>query len=393
MDYLTVKEAAKKWNISERCVQNYCANEKIPGAKCLGKQWLIPISTEKPIDGRLKNIRKQPEISTYHFPLFVHSSYFSNTSELSAEENTLYDAEMSYLTGDYVDCILKCRQLQSESISTSVIFGAHFVIGHASMLLGLYTDYENSILGMEKIIKKETIHKEDYKLLLVGLRSHATRNFTLVQDIDPNKLSYNALYYYRYLLMMAALVNLTIESKNAVNTFLSFLRELEIKGITPTTLCVNCILSFLYKRLGEADKQKIYMQKACDIAAKTNFNSLFIKYYLIQPQLMDECLIKGHADYIAVLKNMESDIMLKWLVVHKLSSGFSPLPDFTIEQNEILILMPGSVPLERIAKIKNISLQKAEEIVNEILQISGVNSIDKLTKYARERFKEMPKEM
>jgi len=48
---------------------------------------------------------------------------------------------------------------------------------------------------------------------------------------------------------------------------------------------------------------------------------------------------------------------------NKIPSGFAPLPDFTIEQNEILVLMPGSVPLETIAKIKNIPLQKVEEVV------------------------------
>ena len=31
MNYLSVAETAKKWNISERSVRNYCAQERIPG--------------------------------------------------------------------------------------------------------------------------------------------------------------------------------------------------------------------------------------------------------------------------------------------------------------------------------------------------------------------------
>ena len=39
---------AKKWNMSERTVRNYCANSKIPGAFLTGKTWSIPENAEKP---------------------------------------------------------------------------------------------------------------------------------------------------------------------------------------------------------------------------------------------------------------------------------------------------------------------------------------------------------
>lgn len=48
MNYLSVAETAKKWNISERSVRNYCAQERIPGAVLIGKTWHIPENMEKP---------------------------------------------------------------------------------------------------------------------------------------------------------------------------------------------------------------------------------------------------------------------------------------------------------------------------------------------------------
>ena len=48
MNYLSVAETAKKWNISERSVRNYCAQERIPGAVLIGKTWHIPENAEKP---------------------------------------------------------------------------------------------------------------------------------------------------------------------------------------------------------------------------------------------------------------------------------------------------------------------------------------------------------
>ncbi len=48
MKYLSVTEIAKKWNISERSVRNYCALGKIDGAFLTGKTWNIPEDAQKP---------------------------------------------------------------------------------------------------------------------------------------------------------------------------------------------------------------------------------------------------------------------------------------------------------------------------------------------------------
>ena len=48
MRYLSVAEIAKKWNISERSVRNYCAHGRVQGAFLTGKIWNIPENAEKP---------------------------------------------------------------------------------------------------------------------------------------------------------------------------------------------------------------------------------------------------------------------------------------------------------------------------------------------------------
>ncbi len=50
---------AKKWNMSERTVRNYCANDKIPGAFLTGKTWNIPENAEKP--ERKNKRRNEPQ--------------------------------------------------------------------------------------------------------------------------------------------------------------------------------------------------------------------------------------------------------------------------------------------------------------------------------------------
>ena len=48
MQYRSVNEIAKKWNVSERSVRNYCAQGRVDGAFLTGKTWNIPENAEKP---------------------------------------------------------------------------------------------------------------------------------------------------------------------------------------------------------------------------------------------------------------------------------------------------------------------------------------------------------
>jgi len=57
LDWITPKQVAKQWGITERQVQSLCTRGKIPDVVRLGRSWLIPKSASKPIDGRTKAAR------------------------------------------------------------------------------------------------------------------------------------------------------------------------------------------------------------------------------------------------------------------------------------------------------------------------------------------------
>ena len=61
MEYLTVKEMAERWEISSRMVSIYCKEGRIPGAIKKGNLWLLPEDTERPIDNRKYNGKKNNE--------------------------------------------------------------------------------------------------------------------------------------------------------------------------------------------------------------------------------------------------------------------------------------------------------------------------------------------
>jgi len=59
MDFISAKEAAEKWGISERRIQKLCEQNRIPGAIRFVRVWAIPKDAYKPKDGRLKKLDKE----------------------------------------------------------------------------------------------------------------------------------------------------------------------------------------------------------------------------------------------------------------------------------------------------------------------------------------------
>lgn len=52
MEYMSAKEAAEKWGISQRRVAVLCSENRVNNATIIGNMWLIPKNAEKPIDAR-----------------------------------------------------------------------------------------------------------------------------------------------------------------------------------------------------------------------------------------------------------------------------------------------------------------------------------------------------
>lgn len=96
-DTMSVKDAAKLWNISERRVCTLCQKGKIKGAKKHKKAWLIPIDAEKPADGRIRSGIYKKRIRKDNLPLPVGISDY----RLAASQYYYIDKTM--MIKDFID--------------------------------------------------------------------------------------------------------------------------------------------------------------------------------------------------------------------------------------------------------------------------------------------------
>ncbi len=71
LSFMSAKEAAEKWNISQRRVSVLCSENRIDGAMMVGNMWIIPSTAEKPLDLRTVRYEKQQTVELKPFVKWV----------------------------------------------------------------------------------------------------------------------------------------------------------------------------------------------------------------------------------------------------------------------------------------------------------------------------------
>lgn len=128
MKYMTVLEASKKWGISDRRVRFLCSQGRIRGIIQQGRRYLIPDTTEKPQDER---IRKANSAGSRKYNDFTRLDFLKGmiSEEGKASDLSAWDANSSFLARFSCSCAAsKGNSLTLQE--TEEIFGGDVVAGH-----------------------------------------------------------------------------------------------------------------------------------------------------------------------------------------------------------------------------------------------------------------------
>ena len=215
MEYISVKEAAKKWNLSDRSVRNYCANGKIPGAILHGNAWKIPEAAKKPArkqrQGKvpkdlLARLRLEKDAGIpggiYH-KVQIELTYNSNHIEGSRlthdqtryifETNTIGISDETIKVDDIVEtanhfkCIDQVIDMANFMLSESFVKQLHLLLKSGTsdsrkswFAVGDYKRFENEVGGKETT-KPSDVPKAMKKLLK---EYNANKHKSLKEIID-----------------------------------------------------------------------------------------------------------------------------------------------------------------------------------------------------------------
>ena len=160
MRYLSVTEIAKKWDVSERSVRNYCAQGRVNGAFLTGKTWNVPENAEKP---ERTNKRKEGSITLLDILKEQKASKYSGGIYHKTQIDLTYKSnhmEGSCLTHDQTRYIFETNTIGVENevlnVDDVIETSNHFrcidlIIDHAASTLS-----EHFIKELHHILKSGT---------------------------------------------------------------------------------------------------------------------------------------------------------------------------------------------------------------------------------------------
>lgn len=292
--YLSVAETAKKWNISERSVRNYCAQGRVPGAFLTGKVWNIPESAEKP-----ERVHKQTAAPASLLDILQEQKaskcpggiYHKTQIDLTYNSNHL---EGSQLTHEQTRFIFETNTIgvQNEVLNVDDVIETvnhfrcvDFIIDHAKEMLtekfikelhltlksgtsdsrkdwfavGEYKKLPNEVGGMATTLPENV--SAEMKALLASYAAKAEKSLTDILDFH---VRFERIHPFQ-------------DGNGRVGRLIMF-KECLKYGIVPFIIEERLKL-FYYRGLKEWDSEKGYLTDSC-LAAQDTYKR-YLEYFRI----------------------------------------------------------------------------------------------------------------
>ena len=294
MRYLSVTEIAKKWEVSERSVRNYCAQGRVNGAFITSKIWNIPENAEKPerINKRkevkitLLDILKEQKASKYSGGIYhktqIELTYNSNHIEGNRlthdqtryifETNTIGVEKEVLNVDDVIETVnhFHCIDIIIDSaravLTEKFIKDFHFILKNGTsdsrkdwFAVGDYKKLPNEVGGMDTTIPEEVADK--MKTLLMEYNAKDAKTF---EDILDFHVKFERIHPFQ-------------DGNGRIGRLIMF-KECLKNNIVPFIVDDN-LKMFYYRGLKEWDNEKGYLTDTC-LAAQDKYKA-YLDYFRI----------------------------------------------------------------------------------------------------------------
>lgn len=294
MRYLSVIEIAKKWNISERSVRNYCAHGRVQGAFLTGKTWNIPENAEKPERSNKKKehtltlldiLREQKE-GKYSGGIYhrtqIDLTYNSNHMEGSrltrnqtryifetntvGVENEVLNVDDVIETVNHFHCIDLVIDHADDILSEKFIKELHLTLKNGTsdsrkdwFAVGEYKKIPNEVGGMDTALPEEVADK-----MKTLLKEYNVIKEKTLEDILDFHVKFERIHPFQ-------------DGNGRVGRLIMF-KECLKHNIVPFIIEDNLKL-FYYRGLKEWDNEKGYLTDTC-LTAQDKYKT-YLNYFRI----------------------------------------------------------------------------------------------------------------
>ena len=295
MRYLSVIEIAKKWNISERSVRNYCAHGRVDGAFLTGKTWNIPENAEKPertnnkkelpktLLDILQNEKKNKNSGGIYHKTQIDLTYNSNNIEGSrlthdqtryifetntiGVENEVLNVDDVIETANHFRCIDMIIDNAKATLSEKFIKELHLILKSGTsdsrkdwFAVGDYKKMPNEVGGMTTVLPEDVADK--MKVLLTEYNSIENKSF---EDILEFHVKFEKIHPFQ-------------DGNGRVGRLIMF-KECLKYNIVPFII-EDTLKLFYYRGLKEWSNERGYLRDTC-LTAQDKYK-VYLDYFRIE---------------------------------------------------------------------------------------------------------------
>lgn len=409
--YIRITEAAERWNVSHRQVQNLCRAGSVPGAVRFGRSWMIPEGTPKPADGRTKQAREEKHRNAANMPMPRKSPFLSMTDlyteagsaekciELLSyhpEAQALLAAEIAYSRGDIDRLIMHAQYFLSNR-------SGFYAVNAGGMLLALAAMWRGDIhlwrQAKVHICEAPCWHKEDRDILSLSLAcvDSSVRDFSnypewfvrgqfahLPADAHPAAW----VFYIKYLLFYA--------QDKAVNQVKS--PEITGRGMIRFVPCVaepliaqtavekkiipeihlRLLAATAYHQCGDDALATAHVDEAIRLALPDGLLGILAEYRRNLDYLLDDRLTLADPEAFKKYKELHRHLMEGWTKLHNSLLSKSVSRALTIREREIARLAAFGLSNSEISRQLHISVDSVKKAVYDAMNKTGVDKREKL---------------
>ena len=394
--YLSVREAAEKWSVSERRINQYCSEGRIPGAEKIGKAWVIPADADKPGDPR-----KRKNQSVSHKP--------PNAPELFPGFMPLLNTRFE--PGRCMETIEKMKAGPKKDISMAEY---RYFSGQAEKAM---QDTEVYLTSTDGAIRLSACWIFAYSCLTVGRIDHARHALQEIRNtLDANRKTAPSVRAIESFAAFAAAVLLHLplpEEMPPMETFLPLLppgirafalyvlaHYLYLKeeygqsaGIVEATLAmgadaypISAIYLHLvavmdYMSLKQPDRAQTHLLTAWEIARPDDLIEGFGEHHGLLGAMLEATIKSKWPEDFKRIIDITYRFSSGWRRVHNPITGHDVADDLTTTEFAIAMLAARGWTTQEIAKHLNISANTVKDHISEAMRKLGVETRKDLKKY------------
>ena len=389
MEYISTKEAARRWGITVRRVQQYCKKGCIPGAALFGNSWMIPDGALKPHE-KMKSVscRNDPEgpvlmpLINSSFPPGRCHQFIEAMS--SGEKRDIALAEYFYFTGRPEPAAAAAEPfLQHEDVF--VRLSACIIYGFANLPQGNTQSTRFALESIEELLKindkdsapKETRAACHFAAYLTSVLLHKP----LCAPFPPECLRYLpegiALYSCYIMAHHAYLVNEYGRSLGIVEAALSLQREF----YPVPAIYLHLVAAMDLMSLKRPEEARGHFLKAWSAARTDGLIEGLAEHHGLLEGLIEICMKKDFPDDYKKIIDITYRFSAGWRLIHNEDTREQVADNLTTMEFTIAMLASRGWRNQEIALYLNLSPNTIKYYISVVYQKLNISNRNQLRKY------------